>query len=422
MRTRRRYWILAVAAGGLWVLAVTLQPPPGSGADRTVRLSVTRGPVHLAPPVWRSWLALQLPERWAVRFGLGPSQPVQSTYPVLWVSAKDPAWLEAVTGPHSIAPFLKVEDSQGFANSLGLGAAGNRWRGQTGSAFLQLRAFPRRVGRQQVRFWWPDGREFISEARFPQSDMTKSTPWSAAHLPATCVAEGTEVVLEALTVTANPAVPKPTALAVFRVPQVAEGVTSWGVAGLKVADATGNNVTAKVLAMGWAGAGRVEVRFVWPLWSDETAWELRVGWVPIVPEALLPAEWAAVGPLAVPANDAILPLRQTLELRHGRITLLGLVGEHATLPSREHDVQGLTTLELNYDPAAAGTASTLTLLRVQDEEGHEIETEPLGGQSSSWGLKVPPQARTLSFVLATYRPRETVFRVKPEFRMPRRGS
>jgi hypothetical protein len=147
------------------------------------------------------------------------------------------------------------------------------------------------------------------------------------------------------------------------------------------------------------GPGRA--RFVWPYWLSDPAYLLRMEWRP-GPSAWLPPddEWWLRG-VRVPEMEGVTLLAGESMLHGRRAQALALVGEHATLPGREHDVMGLTTLEISMD-GTLPEGLRFTVMDAVDDRGRRVPVqEVVVGRSI--GLVLKPSARTVDIRLGVYR-------------------
>jgi hypothetical protein len=239
--------------------------------------------------------------------------------------------------------------------------------------------------------------------------------WAPESLPAGRAMPGGLCTLRAVEVRGGSGHRLAQATLDLSLPMGGDGRRLWRVREVEVRDATGNLARIDSGTPDLVDSGDGPVRVRWPLWSDEPAWKLALTLAPAKAEALAAGEAAWVRDLVVPPKDGLTRLDRTLDLADVRVELLGLVGEHATMPGREHDVEGVTTLEMLVRGQIEG--SELLLLEPRDEQGVAIELLRLGDAAdASVAVGIPEGVRSLSFAVAVLRLPRVEFKVHPEFR------
>jgi hypothetical protein len=220
--------------------------------------------------------------------------------------------------------------------------------------------------------------------------------------------------------------PQPWATLAFHVASEGRTEPVWSTAGFVLSDATGNTValpgetqrvmdrfTDPQLPRREVDRTHHTVSFLWPLWLDEPAYRLRVEFMR-GPEAQFPiGDVLEVKAVPVPPASGLSMIDLRTNLHGAEVRLLALVGEHATLPGREHDVFGQTTLEVDVPPLPDDLRFDVVELR--DDQGRLAEPAP-GAGSQSYGFRIPGDARTVDLKVAVSKRYVVEFLVKPILR------
>jgi hypothetical protein len=416
--------LLLVAVGpGHWRQPKVVLP---DGSRITLR-AVTWGTRHFSPPRQLTWLSRQLPQAWRSRLGLSPGLHFVSPEP-------RPCFWFVIDSPPDRPPLTSsgLLDNLRLVDDLGVEHPSTRWFAcsavDSGRVLQGLSppVYPRRPAFLRLRFDWPGpgadrdpagGRLRPFEFRVANPSRGDWPTWTAARLPVSRSLGTVEFTLAGLVIEVRP--PRAEATACFCVAEDGVASPDWRVAEIDLRDATGNRARLGVQGdgdripmtplKGQEGA----VAFPWPLWLDEPAYRLRVEFVRR-PDARFPPEDALeVRTIPVPGADGVSRVDVRTQLHGVEVGLLALVGEHATLVGREHDVFGQTTLEMDVPPLPEDLR--FDVARVCDDQGRAVELLPWTG-SQSYGLRIPEGARAVDLKVAVTRRRVVEFFVKPDVR------
>lgn len=434
---RRAIWMVLAAFLGaalwLWLAqtpATRIELPDGRIA--TI-LGITSGQYHVQPG--RRWvMALQwIPTSWQQRMGWeafvesGRTHNLEAPCLVVWLEMS--SW-KSSDGDSFV---LHLVDEAGFqAHGAEL------WWGLPTGQFV-LFNHPRRdpVLRLQPMFITqgatagPSTQAHVQALKpivLPNPDRREAPRWNAQAMPATWREGPLEVTLQRLEVGPPQWVrrfrldqPKPgsVALAEFTVREHGEPTPRWALEALGVFDATENEAWLGVgnlgpeLGLESVGQGVTRLRFVWPLWSTEPAWKLRLrfGHVPTTP--LEPAEQAWVRDIPVPAEDAESTIGLRTNVNGADLEILSLAGDQAPQnPPFYNDHPGITWLRLKTHHMPKWHA--LSVVMFTSEDVALVPTLDYGG-GEICGFQVPPGAKKLNACIGLVRQRWAEFTVRPEF-------
>jgi hypothetical protein len=447
-RKRRAKIAPALALGVAFLLGISLVVHCRHETGRSVRLpdgstitlkSVTFGTNHCAPPHVLNRLLDQLPAPWLSRLHLVPPLRFDCAEPRIcfWFATQSPPGAPTASRFHAAGRLRLVDDSgveQREAGWLG-------WRGiAADTPTLHLEAlspavFPRRQRFLRLRL---DGGGLMTGAEATPNSRTEvelAIPnprhadwpeWKPASLPASATCGDLEFTLTSLvidllptpTTPASRTARSPGTTARFSIIDGDKPSRDWQVDRIHVEDATGNTATLMTTA-NWRPIrcdtdGPTEVvTFPWPLWLDEPAHRMRVEFVRKPDATFPPSELLEVTAVPVPPSDGISMINARTNLLGYELGLLAWVGEHATLPGREHDVFGQTTLEVEVPPLPDDLR--FDVVRVLDDSGHPVASVP-GAGGRSYGFQIPATARMLDIRVALTKRRVAEYFVKPAVR------
>jgi len=296
---------------------------------------------------------------------------------------------------------------------------------------IRLDAFPRRLRKFYLRVqeWNPqNGRQTLKRAFVISNPVHGPFPeWYPDPLPDTQSDRDLDVTLTRLTLGVkepylrdNTAPNDPinkSVLAAFQIQQNGRVVTNWLPVQVETSDATGNYIT------GWCNNhwenGELVTLYQWGLWPDEPAWKVRV-------EFSRTSDFTA-GELWTVSDVPVQPSRQQdfwNENRSNRASAAfaetTINGIHLKLfPAKQftdrQDMRGAIEggLDIRTDLPLKGMR--LTLLKVTDNQGHDVQPMNLGwgGTDQRFGLRNIDNAKTLNLTLALHRSRFVEFTVKP---------
>ncbi|MBI4324150.1 MAG: hypothetical protein HY674_02685 [Chloroflexi bacterium] len=398
--------------------------------------TVTFGTNHWSPAAFWKRLLLRLPDKVRVRLGKAlPTQYTTSTPQLaFWLTRKnktdkrplsyrlaDESRFESLTILSDISPSFTALNSN------------------LEQAVFGTEVFPRRSSTFRLRVYQGDNmlvhrEEFINRlahvADFAvQNPVRKSYPsWTAQRKPIARRDGEMEFTLTKLALTINPregpealyVFPNTWAEACFRITQAGHLCKDWKVESIELFEATGQ-AWRFFEARGESAAvqsrlisetiGEEEAStFAWPFWLQETAWKLRVEFTRKPEAHFADGELWTVKGIAVPTPRAVTMINQSTNLLGRPVRLLALVGEHAVLPGREHDVFGQTTIEVDVPPLPSELH--FKILSVTDDRGRVAEQVMRSG-NESFGCPIPPDARTVDIKLALYQRRCAEYVVRP---------
>jgi hypothetical protein len=412
-----------------------------AGDRGTVRLSgqttlnlrgVSYGTNHIGPPVLVNRLLDSLPGPWVMRFRLGPIPRVVTDGPqlLLWTETRRHAEHPGRPGvaPETPPPDQALVDSRGFEVPT-LGSA--VWGGakligddRVDWDAWALEAFPRRSRQIVIRLHGPDGlsqRSFLGELTAPNPVAGVYPVWTPEPLPVTKTSEGERFTMRRLEVNAGSreaGTGFPTGELMVAVGPGLEPETGWAIGGIVLSDATGNRV--EVASPDSIGDqlkcepvdGGLRCRFPWVLWSDEAAWRLEVEFIPRTASALPSDQVLMLRDVLVPAPEGLTRIDTSDQVGGVQVRVMALVGAHAVLSGREHDVQDQVTLELEPGPIPKG--HRLMLVGMVDDQRRPAPLV-MSAENRSFGLRPGPAARRLSLGIAIYPRRVVSYQVRPEF-------
>jgi hypothetical protein len=442
----RRRWRHAWIAGAVLftlAMALTARLRPQrftlpDGATITLK-AVAFGTNHHAPPRLLTRCREQLPPGWLSRLGLAPATRFDSLQPRIcfWFSVR-PAPADLDSGRLRLAGNLSLLDEHGIEQRnlawLGCTADGPRESLEA----LSPDVFPRRQPRLHLRLRWPGAPADLRSTELPSApvDFVVRNPlrsdwaeWTPTRLPVTAQSGDAEFTLAGLEVKVVPSTSSaPSSIARDTQATARFAVTSgggrsseWTVDSIQLQDATGNSVR-----LASPRTGREEVReapdapqivdFHWPLWLDEPAYRMRVEFVRKPDAVFPPGEVLEVRGVPVPPANGLSLLHARTNLQGLEVNLMALVGEQATLPGREHDVFGQTTLEVDVPPLPDDLR--FDVVRVVDDRGQPARQVMASG-NQSFGFQIAPDARTVDIRVAVSRRRIVEYLVKPQLQHAR---
>lgn len=447
---------LAVAAVALAVgVIASLEPKPklpaplmlATGETVTLR-GITYGTNHSAP-FGPGWMRL-LPS--VVRSRL---LPLFVKTPVLFwdrttVEPKMLLWLEVRNhgatnppAPSATQTWLMLADDHGqaaggrenvnFISGPGFGASYG--------VVVEFGALPRRA--KKIEAQWLQGVyndvKCVAQWELPNPAPSPAPSWPAEILPAARSDGDLECTLERLLFGAGsssrsfrsdrgterrefpPAKPGEEIQAVAQAFLREQGklTTNWSIAGVTLADASGNLATARSISTSPAGKGWASASFGPVLWPSET-WEVRLSAkrapsAPFAPEELAEFKDIPIQGLDVPTGLSEQRTSAGVRLQLTRFTL-----REPPPPNGSWSTANVSELKVLVSGLTNGVY--LDLLKAVDEKGNPCV--PSSWSSSSSGgrpvecsysfLSIPVDARRLSFTFAVQRGREFRFRVQPE--------
>jgi hypothetical protein len=259
--------------------------------------------------------------------------------------------------------------------------------------------------------------------RAPSADYPH---WQAESLPATRREGDLEFTLTRLTVVPSTNPPgraevgrrAHVATAWFSVRWQGRPQAGWGIRAIRLTEATGNALMLFPSADPWglrrtaAADGTLVCQFPWPFWSSEPAWKFQVEFGPESVSALSPEAHGTFRRVLVPPRDGLIHLDLRTNLSGMDCRVLALVGEHASLPGREHDVHEQTTLEVEvpYLPDDL----RFDVLRVADDQQRTARAA-MSIERRSYGFQIAADAKTVDITLAVYPRRSVAYHARPEF-------
>ena len=252
---------------------------------------------------------------------------------------------------------------------------------------MRLDAFPRHAGKFDLRIqeWNPQNGQQVVKKGFVISNPARGIfpRWTPGPLPNTQSDGDLDVTLNRLEFGAKTSYPRnPTmpddpmnkgVLAAFQIQQNGKTATNWQPAQVETSDATGNHITGWCNSH-WENDEEVTL-YQWGLWPDEPAWKLRV-------------EFSRTSgfhddELWTVQNLPVEPGRQQDFFNNGRnrsdpafaeTTLNGIhlklfpAKQFTDQPNMGGGIQG----GLNFQTDAPLDGMRLTLVKVTDDQGHEI--------------------------------------------------
>ncbi len=412
VRPSLRFWLLFGISLAVVVIWVFVKTPPGrrtatlpDGRQVTL-LAATFGTQHrfVVGKPWLRPLAPVLPDAWLKKLGMQVFSYTSPT-PTLRV------WASVRGGKGALFPLedASVGDGHGLetepirrllaAYPSGLGTI-------MGWEFTH---FPRRDKTIRVGIYLRDnGSRPHRAAQFTvDNPARRSYPvWTAQPPPLTRKEGDLEFAL--LNLTAGETVPEklkpargfvaPWSTAVFRVSQAGQPVDEWRVAGLELADATGNSFAPRATTFTQVG-DYLLFGFGAAFWPGESAWKLRAEFSRAA--GFSSNELILVRSVAVPPTNGQTQINfqavvNGITLRVNELSRT-LPGGTATIGGRRWNAEVLATAI----PPTPGVH--LDLVSVADDQGRLIHRErnysdPTGRHS--FLLLIPPDAATLDFTFA----------------------
>jgi len=295
---------------------------------------------------------------------------------------------------------------------------------------IRLDAFPRHAGKFYLRVqeWNPqNGRQTVKNGFVISNPARGPFPaWSPDPLPNTQEDDDLSVTLTRLEFGAkgsymrnNDAPDDPmnkSVLAAFQILQNGKAAANWQPAQVETSDATGNHIAGWCNSH-WENDEEVTL-YQWGLWPDEPAWKLRV-------------EFSRTSGF----NDGELWTVQAVPLQAGKMqdfwnygrnranhafAETTLNGIHLKLfPAKQftdqQNMRGSIEAGLDIQTDTPVDGMRLTLVKVTDEQGHEIKPMNWGGGGNDhrFGLRELGNAKSLNLTLALHRSRFVEFTAKP---------
>ena len=435
-RRRKRFWwgagALTLGLGlALWIVPSWSRSPRRvvlpDGSTLTLK-SVSFGTNHYAPPAFRNFLLRQVPSGLAAKLRLDRPQLLVTPTPHLTTWWE---WRNRVTDRE---PLIFMVDDAGALGPAGgiLPVSGDR-----AMYAVIWKSFPRRAETLRLRVYQTsatrDPKPF-AELRLGNPIRRSFAQWSPEPLPNSRRLDDLEFSLVGFQIEMTRGLPgfdwcespQPRATLAFHITCGGRVDQSWRTDGFVLSDATGNEIglpgeppwvadpqTESWFPRGEAVGGKWVVSFLWPLWLDEPAYRLRVEFVRQPDAPFPPEDVLEVKAVPVPAADGISMINVGTNLHGFEVKPLALVGEHATLPGREHDVFGQTTLEVEVPPLPDGLR--FDVVQVTDDQGQRA-VPMAGAGSQSYGFRIPEGARMVDLKVAVSNRRVVEFLVKPTLR------
>lgn len=452
MKTRNQFWLAVVGLAVLVAIGLALgaregrsRPVltlPGGGAVE-VR-AITYGTNHVVGSLLGRVIArLPAPLDRLLRDGVGARAQVQTVLTptpslVVWVGRTGP-----VVTPSGAGRELQVAlcDERGFVSGDPV------WWGDYSDNALKFASFPRRGQSFDLCFFRQDTKgQWQRVGRLPLANpFHRGYPqWQPGTLPAVQRAGDLEVTLLRFRTghnnnTVQRSGPDGRVVVEYGAPPqdgrnysvgavefrpLRDTNESWSVAGVEVADATGNR--ARQTSLSQDGGGR-SFAFTPSLWPDEAAWRLRLelkkkgGFAPaeiLVVKGVPLGEPQATNRLALSTNFG--PVRLTLE-HFFRLP-----------PKTNNSWSSSESSHLRLTHAGLPAGLHLDLISATAEAGVDLPTGSWSSSSSSSspGLverayffrTVPATARTADFTFVLHASRSVEFLVKPEAAPPEHGK
>jgi hypothetical protein len=396
-------------------------------------LGTSSGTNHVRPG--RAWAKplTWLPEGWLSRLGLkylaASSLPVRTARPTVlaYFHWKSHGAMPVLPGSAS-ALALTTLDGANFATSCG-------WT-PTGLPILafELDTFPRRDPFLRLRpLALEPGTTRTGEGtwrtiRLDTIEIPNPTPivaphWKPSAWPAAWRTDRIEAILDSLAVqpvgegTLHPVglFQMSLAHAHLRILEDGAPTEAWEPCSLEVHDATGNRIALRLdpaaSRLGVQAPGRFDPAFEWRLCSTETAWKLHVGLQRTRASKWRPQEQLWVRGIRLPKSDENNELNQRVSVNGLDIEILALVGDHAGLPERPHDVMGQVILEVRCPKPLPDRALRVSLFTRNGREIEPVWTREL----MSYGFELPPGEEEIDLRLGVFQRHVAEFIIRPDF-------
>ncbi len=284
-------------------------------------------------------------------------------------------------------------------------------------------AFPRRGATMKLRVYRrkTGPSERVAEFELKNPARKNHPVWSPPVAPVVVKRGDLEIRLHMLWVDGPGAGGDGRARAGFVVTERGASTDAWVPDGIEVRDATGNVARGQRLNS-FTRDGYLNLDWQPYLWSDETAWDLRVEFKRKETAVFETNELVMVKALAIPAMDGVTELNLSTNRLGHEVRVLGLRSGNARLGSGDVGTSaGLLTLEVEVSPELK--QKRLTVVLATDDHGREVQGRNLDDESRSsysFGWWPKPDARSLNITLAVQEVVTAEFRVKPEAFSPTR--
>lgn len=197
--------------------------------------------------------------------------------------------------------------------------------------------------------------------------------------------------------------------AFFRVTEGGKPSPGWSVAGIGLADATGNILHGNAFHS-FSKAGEEVIAFVPALGLDEPAWRVSAGFRGGRPR---PEEMWKIRGVAIPAPDGATMVRTSTFIHGHRIELVGLHGKQGRLPGFPASLGDYGNMHVQVTPPNPD-------IRIERRVFEDNEGRPIAGGSRRHGeewrtfeVSFPTNAQTLNLTFSVQRWRHAEFVVKP---------
>ncbi len=448
MRWARWHWIWLGLAALTGLLAVIWWGAPSG--SQTVRLTdgreitfkaITFGKTHRYThgKPWLRPLAPLLTTNWAARLGINTFQQTNATEVLM-------CWFEMRPMQRGSVPLMaSVMDQDGDESESVSVVYSAAFPAQDRTCFaFKLSNFPRRVPHFRVNLFdsvvQPVGhRTNLMTFKIPNPVRGPLPVWTPDPLPITRQDEEAAFSLAAFNtglhatgILAETVGPCWTEL-VFQFPPEEQCAGPWLVSRVEREDATGNSVRGDRIHgrlislpdsryMDRRNVGIVSFPSV--CWPDEPAWKLRVEFSQDRNSQFRSNDlWLVKGVPVPPPNGMVEPDLKA-RLRYGALRLKGITAANVALPGGRPPKAPSPQVYVELEPATNGVR--LDLLRVVDDRGQRVVVS--GGMpggfpalasastrisTRNFGLRIPPEAKTLDLEFALYRSRMVEFLAKP---------
>jgi hypothetical protein len=150
----------------------------------------------------------------------------------------------------------------------------------------------------------------------------------------------------------------------------------------------------------------------WSLWPNEPAWKVRIELSRT--SGFQSNELWTIQNFPVPPAGGYIETNLQRTIGGFTVRVRGLTADGVTLPGSYNSFGGSPSL--HFEIISPLKTNRFTLVSVKDDLGHEV---PQGGSSLSatefaYGLRIPAEAKTITFTVALHASRFADFLVKPE--------
>jgi hypothetical protein len=398
--------------------------PDGS----TLRLeAVSYGKEHFRPGAWWHPLARRLPADWQrkLKVDAGPAMSTSEPSLGVWLS-----WDKSGASTHGWWDFGLVDEQGVEAPASSRSNQESTRAGQPTLLGYAFTAFPRRGSSMILRVYQRDsrgGRQLAASFNLSNPARGKYPEWRPASAPTSVKCGDLEITFKRLLVGVGDGhesrAPKQGeetwARAEFDVKDKGAPTDVWVPDGIVMQDATGNLAWRR----GWASGlqnGSPYLRWRPYLWPSEAAWKIHVEFKRSAKAVFSTNELVVVTGIALPALDNVTELNLTTNRLGHTVRVLGLTDGKGKIGDRTSRMSGIgVRLEVDVSPDL-GTGKRLTIVKVRDDQGREVESRGFGQGNSSYSFGYDPQADTksLDFTLAVQEVVTAEFLVKPELFQP----